>query len=200
MERPIPSTAVFSQFPTILLPPILSLLTPIIRILLIPAINILLLQEPMASTMPHLQMRIVYRHHFPGLATHTHLHTTTLLPKHLHHANARLLPANTVARERSARKYSEISFLCITDSCVRFAAQAMKALLKVAARTASVSINSASSIQCHRKVHLSRLPLSMVHRLATPVARILKETIVHHSADIPGMENHRCCMELMENH
>ena len=76
----------------------------------------------------------------------------------------------------------------------------MKALLKVAARTASASINSASSIQCHLKVHLSRLQLSMVHRLALHVARMLKETIVHNSADIPGMENHRCCMELMDNH
>jgi hypothetical protein len=88
----------------------LSLLT-ITRILLIPAINILLLllQEPMASTMPHLQMHIVYRHHFLDLATHTRLHTTTPLPKRLHHANARLLPANTVARERSAsKKGSEI--------------------------------------------------------------------------------------------
>jgi hypothetical protein len=93
--------------PTILLPSILRLLT-IIRILLIPAINILLLQEPMASTMPHLQMRIVYRHHFLGLATHIHLHTTTPLLKHLHHANARLLPANTVARERSARNTQRI--------------------------------------------------------------------------------------------
>jgi hypothetical protein len=81
---------------------LLNLLT-IIRILLIPAINILLLQEPMASTMPHLQMHIACRHHFLDLATHTHLHTTTLLPKHLHHANVQLLPANTVARERSAR-------------------------------------------------------------------------------------------------
>lgn len=76
----------------------------------------------------------------------------------------------------------------------------MKALLKVAARTASASINSASSIQCHLKVHLSRLQLSMVHRLALRGARMLKETIAHNSADIRGMENHRCCMELMDNH
>jgi hypothetical protein len=40
----------------------------------------------------------------------------------------------------------------------------------------------------------------MVRKLALHVARILKETIVHHSADIHGMENHRCCMELMDNH
>jgi hypothetical protein len=40
----------------------------------------------------------------------------------------------------------------------------------------------------------------MVHRLALHVARMLKETIVHNSADIHGMENHRCCMELMDNH
>ena len=75
----------------------------------------------------------------------------------------------------------------------------MKALLKVAARTASASINSASSTQCRLKVHLSRLQLFMVPRLALHVARILKETIVHSSADIHGMENHRCCMELMDN-
>jgi hypothetical protein len=88
-------------------PNMLSLLT-ITRILLIPAINILLLlQEPMASTMPHLQMRIVYRHHFLDLATHTRLHTTTPLPKRLHHVNVRLLPANTVARERSASKKAQ---------------------------------------------------------------------------------------------
>lgn len=98
------------QYPvslTILLPNMLSVLT-IIRILLIPAINILLLQEPMASTMPHLQMHIVYRHHFLDLAIRTRLHTITPLPKRLHHANARLLPANTVARERSARKRLEV--------------------------------------------------------------------------------------------
>ena len=75
----------------------------------------------------------------------------------------------------------------------------MKALLKVAARTASASINSASSIQCRLKVHLSRLQLSMAHRLALHVARILKETTVHRSGDIHGMGNHRCCMELMDN-
>jgi hypothetical protein len=40
----------------------------------------------------------------------------------------------------------------------------------------------------------------MVHRLALRGARMLKETIAHNSADIHGMENHRCCMELMDNH
>src|SRR5271156_725874 len=87
---------------------LLNLLT-IIRILLTPAINILLLQEPMASTMAHLQMHIACRHHSLDLATHTHLHTTTLLPKHLHHVSVRLLPANTVARERSARNIQRLS-------------------------------------------------------------------------------------------
>ena len=86
---------------------LLNLLT-IIRILLIQAINILLLQELMASIMPHLQMHIVCRHHFLDLAIHTHLHTTTPLPKHLHHVSVRLLPANTAARERSARNISEL--------------------------------------------------------------------------------------------
>jgi hypothetical protein len=55
-------------------------------------------------------MHTVCRHHFLALAIHTHRHTTTPLPKHLHHASARLLPANTVARERSARNNQRFSF------------------------------------------------------------------------------------------
>jgi hypothetical protein len=75
----------------------------------------------------------------------------------------------------------------------------MRALPKAVARTVSASISSASSIQCHLKVLLCRLQLSMVHRLVLRAVLILKETIAHNSEDTHGMENHQCYMELMGN-
>lgn len=144
------------------------------------AINTLLPQEVTVNTISRLQMPIVYHRHSPGQATHILLLITMRPLKHLHLVSELQSPANIVARER-------------------FVAQVMKAPPKVVARIVSASTNNASSIRCHLKVLLFRHQLSTGHRLVPHAVPILKETIVHNSADTHGMENHRCYMELMDN-